>query len=171
MNSTQTDILDITQLSKAAKAAHIFPAMENNSLLSVGQFCDEGYSVLFSIDEVTILNETQQIIMKGSRYITTGLWRINLCQNKPSCNMAPKDAHIHPVNNVYSLRNTGALVNYLHKAMFSCTKSALIHAVKKGHLATWPRLTEEAINKHFKLTPATAVGHMKQKRQNIWSTK
>jgi hypothetical protein len=138
MKSTHTAILDIPQLSKAAKAGHIFPAMENNSLLLVGQLRDEGYSVLFSIDEVTILNTTQKNIMKGSRDLTTGLWRMYLCQNKPSCNMAPNEARIHAVNNVYSLRNTGALVNYLHKAMFICTKSAPIHAVKKGHLATWP---------------------------------
>jgi hypothetical protein len=51
--------------------------------------------------------------------------------------------------------------------MFSCTKSALFHAVKKGHLATWPGLTVEAINKHLKLTTTTAMGHMDQKRQNI----
>jgi hypothetical protein len=30
---------------------------------------------------------------------------------------------------------------------------------------------EDAINKHLKLTPATAMGHMNQKRQNIRSTK
>jgi hypothetical protein len=61
MKSTHTAIRDIPQLSKAAKAAHIFPAMENNSLLSVGKLCDEGYYVLFSIDEVTIMNATQKI--------------------------------------------------------------------------------------------------------------
>jgi hypothetical protein len=58
----------------------------------------------------------------------------------------------------------------MHKAMFSCTKSALIHTVKKVHLATWPGLTEDAINKYLKLTPATAMGHMNQKQQNIRST-
>jgi hypothetical protein len=92
----------------------------------------------------------KNIITKGSRDLTTGLWRINLCQNIPSCNMAPKQAHDHSVNNVYCLRYTGVLVNYLHNAMFICTKSALIHAVKKSHLATWPGLTEEAINNHLK---------------------
>jgi hypothetical protein len=55
--------------------------------------------------------------------------------------------------------------------MFSCTKFALVHAVKKGNLATWPGLTVEAINKHLKLTTATAMGHMNQKRKNIRSTK
>jgi hypothetical protein len=57
MKSTHTSTLDIPQLSKSAKAAHIFPSMENNSLLSVGQLCDEGYFVLFGRDEVNILDE------------------------------------------------------------------------------------------------------------------
>jgi hypothetical protein len=48
--------------------------MENNSRLSVGQLCDEGYFVLFSIDEVKILNEKQKNIMKGNRDCATGLW-------------------------------------------------------------------------------------------------
>jgi hypothetical protein len=171
MKSTHTATLDIPQLSKSAKAAHIFPAMENNSRLSVGQLCDEGYFLLFSRDEVKILDEKQKIIMKGNRNCATGLWRINLYHQKTDCNIPQKQPQIHSANNVYALRNTGALVSYLHKAMFSCTKSDLVHAVKKGHLATWPGLTVEAINKHLKLTTATAMGHMNQKRQNIQSTK
>jgi hypothetical protein len=72
---------------------------------------------------------------------------------------------------VYDLCSSDALVNYLQKAMFSCTKSALVHAIKKGHLTTWPGLTVEAVNKHLKLTPAIAMGHMNQRRQNTRSTK
>jgi hypothetical protein len=51
--------------------------------------------------------------------------------------------------------------------MFSPTKSALLQAVKNGHWVTWPGLTEKAINKDLKLTPATIIGHMNQWRQNI----
>jgi hypothetical protein len=76
---------------------------------------------------------------------------------------AKQPTQISAANNVYSLRNTGSLVNYLHKAVFSCTKSALTHAVKKGHIATWPGLTEDDINKYLELTPATTMGHMNQK--------
>jgi hypothetical protein len=54
--------------------------------------------------------------------------------------------------------------------MFSPTKSALLQAVKNGHLITWPGLTEQAINKNLKMTPVTAMGHMHQCRKNIWST-
>jgi hypothetical protein len=53
--------------------------------------------------------------------------------------------------------------------MFSPTKSSLMRDVKNGHLTTWPSLTEQAINKHFKLMPATAMGHIDQRRHNIRS--
>jgi hypothetical protein len=68
---------------------------------------------------------------------------------------------------MYELLNTGALVHCLHKALFIQTKAAMLQAVKDGHLITWPGLMEDAINKHLKLTPTTAMGHMNQRRQNI----
>jgi hypothetical protein len=46
----------------------------------------------------------------------------------------------------------------------------MLQAVKDGHLITWPGLAEDAINKHLKLTPATAMGHLNQRRQNRRST-
>jgi hypothetical protein len=46
----------------------------------------------------------------------------------------------------------------------------MLQAVKDGHLITGPGLMEDAINKHLKLTPATAMGHMNQRRQHIRST-
>jgi hypothetical protein len=101
--------------------------------------------------------------LSGARDVDTGLWRINVRKENQQSQQAV-------ANNVYELRNTGALVNYLHKALFSPTKSALLQAVENGHLITWPGLTEKAINKHLKLTPATAMGHMNQRRQNIRST-
>jgi hypothetical protein len=94
--------------------------------------------------------------------LDTGLWRINLRKEHQQPQLAV-------ANNIYELCNTGALVNYLHKAMFSPTKSALLQAVKNGHQVTWPGLTEKAINKHIKLMPATTMGHMNQRRQNIRS--
>jgi hypothetical protein len=42
--------------------------------------------------------------------------------------------------------------------------------IQNGHLITRPGLTEQAINKHLKLTPAMEMGHMNQRRQNIGST-
>jgi hypothetical protein len=137
--------------------------MANHSLLSVGQLLNEGYTFTFRIDSVTIHNSRGIQILKGARDLDTGLWRINLCKEHQQ---RPQEV----ANNVYELRNTGSLINYLHKAMFSPTKSAFFQAVKNGHLRTWPGLTEQAINKHLKLTPATAMVHMNQRCQYIRST-
>jgi hypothetical protein len=128
--------------------------MNNHSLLSVGQLCDEGYIVTFKQASVTICNSEKAPILSGSRDLNTGLWRINLKQTN---NHTPEPIS----NNVYELSNTGDLVHYLHKSLFSPTKSAMLQAVKDGHLITWPGLTEESINKHLKPT-ATAMGHMNQ---------
>jgi hypothetical protein len=40
----------------------------------------------------------------------------------------------------------------------------MLQAVKDGHLITWTDLTKDAIKKHLKLTPATAMGHKNQRR-------
>jgi hypothetical protein len=44
--------------------------------------------------------------------------------------------------------------------MVSPTRSVFLQAVKNGHLITWPGLTEQAINKNLKLTPATGMVHV-----------
>jgi hypothetical protein len=163
MEFSHTADLDIPELNAAASKAHVFPGMANHSLLSVGQLCDEGYIVTFKQALVTICDSENSQILSGPRDLDTGLWRINLKQTK---NHIPEPI----ANNVYELRNTGALVHYLHKALFSPTKSEMLQAVKDGHLITWPGLMEDAINKHLKLTPDTAMGNMNQRRQNIRST-
>jgi hypothetical protein len=138
-------------------------SMAHHSLLSVCQLCDEGYIVTFQQDTVTICNSDNSKLLSGPQDETTGLWRINLKQ--------PNNMIANPIeNNMYELRSTGELVHYFHKALFSPTKAAMLQAVKDGHLITWPGLPELAINKHLKLTPATAMGHMNQWRQNIRST-
>jgi hypothetical protein len=163
MDSTHTSSIDIPELSRAESIVHIFPGMANHSLLSVGQMCNEGYSVTFKIEAVTIYNPRDVHILKGDRDLDTGLWRMNLRKEHQH--------HSHEVaNHVYELRKTGELVNYLHKAMFSPTKSALLQAVKNGHLIAWPGLAEQEINKHLKLTSATTMGYINQRHQHILST-
>jgi hypothetical protein len=158
MESSHTADLDIPELNAAASKAYVFPGMANHSLLSVGQVFDEGYIVTSKQAEVTICDSGNSQILSGPRDLNTGLLCINLKQTN---NHKPDPI----ANNVYELRNTGALVHYLHKALFSPTRSAMLQAVKDGHMITWPGLTEDAINKHLKLTPDTAMVHMNQRRQ------
>jgi hypothetical protein len=125
MESSHTAELDIPELNAAASKAHVFPGMANHSLLSFRQLCDEGYVVTFKHASVTVCNSHKSQILSGPRDLDTGLWRINLKQD---------NKHIpEPIaTNMYELRNTGALVQYLHKALFSPTKSALLQEVKDG---------------------------------------
>jgi hypothetical protein len=157
MESSHTAELDIPELNATASKAHVSPGMANHSLLSVRQLCNEGYIVTSKHASVTVCNSQNSQILNGHRDLDTGLWRIILKQD---------NSHIpEPIaNNVYELRNTGALVFYLHKVLFSPTKSALLQKVKDGHLIMWPGLTVDAIHTHLKLTPATAMGHMNQRR-------
>jgi hypothetical protein len=137
--------------------------MASHSLLPVGQLCNEGHIFTFKHATVTICNPQELQILSGARDLDTGLWRINLRKDKQQLQQSVE-------NYVYELRYTRALVHYLHKALVSPTKYALLQAVKNGHLVTWPGLAEEAINKHLRLVPATAVGKLNQRRQSIRST-
>jgi hypothetical protein len=78
MESSHTAVLDIRELNKTASIAHVFPAMENHSLLSFGKLCNEGYTVTFRNALVAIFNSQELQILKGARDSDTGLWRINL---------------------------------------------------------------------------------------------
>jgi hypothetical protein len=90
-----------------------------------------GYIFTFKNALVTVCNSRKSQILSGPWDLDTGIWRFNLKQD---------NQHIpEPIgNNVYELRNTGALVHYLYKALFIPTKTALLQAVKDGHLITWP---------------------------------
>jgi hypothetical protein len=107
MDSKHMASLDMPEVSKKASIAHISPGMANHSLLSLGQLFNEGYYVTFIIDAVTIYSAARKSILKGSGDLNTGLWRINLLHEKPQHTVSV-------ANNIYELRNTGELVNYLH---------------------------------------------------------
>jgi hypothetical protein len=65
MDSIHTVALDIPEYSEATSVAHIFPDMANNSLISVGQVCNDGYYVTFKIKGVTMKNNQGKAILKS----------------------------------------------------------------------------------------------------------
>jgi hypothetical protein len=71
MDSTHTASLSIPELSKAASIAHVYPGMANHSLIPVGKLCNEGYTVTFRIDSVTIYSASGKLILKGSNQLAT----------------------------------------------------------------------------------------------------
>ena len=62
--------------------------------------------------------------------------------------------------------NTEQLTFFSHGALGHPTRSTLNKALKIGHLATWPGLTIQRINKPTQENIITDKGHMCMTRQN-----
>jgi hypothetical protein len=73
MESSHTAELNITDLNAAASIAHVLTGMDNHSLLSVGQLCNEGYIVTFRNASVTICDPQEFQILSGARDLDTRL--------------------------------------------------------------------------------------------------
>jgi hypothetical protein len=96
IQSSHTCNLLLTDLTHQARQAHILPGLVHNSHISVGQLCDNEYSVTFTQDQVTVSGNGKDV-MYGSRDPKSRIWRVNLKQKmKPEitqCN------HAHDNNN------------------------------------------------------------------------
>jgi hypothetical protein len=162
IQSSHTCNLLLTDLPPQARQAHILPGLVHNSLISVGQLCDNGCSVTFTQDQVTV-SKNEKCVMYGARDPKSRLWRVDLKQkfetNQVQCN------HAHDNSNQKDL------INYLHAACFSPVKSTWITAIKNGNFTSWPGLTEQAVEKHLSKSTSTTKGHLNQQRQNARTTK
>jgi hypothetical protein len=178
IQATHTALLPLPQLPLAARHAHIFPALRNRALLSIGQFCDSGFEAIFTANHVTLRRNGIDELL-GTRDHRNGLWNIRLSTPPlPTTHSRDLPAPAPPrsmlscehANNVHEMRNQRDLVAYLHRACFSPAKSTWLKAIKAGYFATWPGLTAELVTKHLPKSIATAKGHLRQERQNLRST-
>jgi hypothetical protein len=114
IQSSHTCNLLLTDLPPQARQAQILPGLVHNSLISVGKLCDNGCSVTFTQDQVTV-SKNEKCVMNGSRDPKSRLWRVDLKKrfetNQVQCN------HAHDNSNQKDLNN------YLHAACFSPVKS------------------------------------------------
>jgi hypothetical protein len=79
IQSSHTCNLLLTALPHQARQAHILPGLVHNSLISVGQLCDNECSVTFTQDQVTVSRNGKDV-MYGSRDPKSRLWRVILKQ-------------------------------------------------------------------------------------------
>ena len=61
--------------------------------------------------------------------------------------------------------------SYLSIWHFLQQKTTFTTTIKKNFFSTWPGLTAKLIIKHLNGPPATILGHIKQERQGLCSTK
>jgi hypothetical protein len=127
IQSSHTCNLLITDLPLQARQAHIRPGLVHNSLISVGQLCNNRCSVTFTQDQVTVSKKVK-CVMYGSRDPKSRLWRVDLKKrfetNQVQCN--------HANDNSYKKD----LINYPHAACLSPVKSTWITAIKNGNFSS-----------------------------------
>ena len=163
--STEEGPLPIPHLSKQATMARIFPALKNSSLLSIGQLCDEDCLALFSKYHL-IITKDNEIILKGVRNPTNGLWDV------PFQTTIPNTTSYESINAIINKNQTKQqLATFIHKCMFSPTLRTLIKAIKNGNLITFPGIDEINFVKHLPKSMATTFGHLDQEQQGLQSTK
>jgi hypothetical protein len=162
IQSSHTCNLLLTNLPHQARQAHILPGLVHSSLISVGQLCDNKYSVTFTQDQVTVSRNGKDVI-HGSRDPKSRLWPVNLKQKKKP--------EIAQFNHAHDNNNQKDLINYLHASCFIPVKSTWIKAIKNGKFSSWPGLNEHSVEKYLSKSTSTAKGQLNQQRQNARTTK
>ena len=163
MYSTHTGELPIPALPDSARLCHLFPALGNISLVSIGQLCDAGCTANFTATEATI-SYNGIIILRGHRDSTTNkLWHLRLPAEKPTENVA-----LAAVTHTATLSD---LVAFAHAALFSPVPSTLYKALHRGFLPPFPGLDLKSFSKYTPTSEATIKGHLDTARKNQKSTK
>ena len=154
-------------LSTTAQKAFSFPDLKNESLISVGQLCDDNCKVIFDKTSVKV-TKNNVTILKGRRSPTDKLYDIDLNCTNPS-----KGSNVsHKINYIIRQNKTKTdLARYLHASAFSPSISTFEKAVKNGNFVTWPGIENLNFNKLVGNTIATAKGHLDNERKNLQSTK
>ena len=123
-------------LSTKAQTAYSFPNLTNESLLSVGQICDDNCEVIFDKHNVRVI-KNNKVIITGHRSPLDKLYDIDL-NNQPKYAL-PQKSSIHKMN--YIIRKDKSKTEqaqYLHACAFSPSMSTFTQAIKNGNFVTWP---------------------------------
>jgi hypothetical protein len=131
MTSSHEVELALPQLPLSARTAHLFPALGDTSLLSIGQLCDAGCLATFSSSHVNVtLHST--VILHGTRSLATNrLWTVTL----------PSSSFPTPQQSFAGTLQTGSpseLVAFAHAALFSPSLSTLTKALSKNYICNFP---------------------------------
>jgi hypothetical protein len=173
-----------------ARNVHITPGIAESSLTSTAKFADAGYRTIFTGNQVNIYEQHDTVITILQAAIIRGwhesdsLYQIPLVPVIPNTNTGtvlvkqspseflparppPEEA----VFNIYKLKTQPELVQYLHATAGFPTKSTLHATGKNKQFLSWPKLTPEAIAKHFPESEETTKGHARKAKSGQQSTK
>ena len=162
---TKEGILPLNlKISAEGRKASVLPGLQNTSLLSLGQLCDDDCTIALSKSDMKVY-KNNNLILKGIRNITDGLWDVQITPRK----LPPMTEEVNVM-----IRLDGAkmdLANYLHASLFSPMPSTLHKAIKNKHLITWPGIDNINFTKFVNDNIPMRLGHLNQERKGLRSTK
>ena len=161
ISPTARGILPFPNLNKTATKALIYPDLMNESLLSIGQLCDDDCCAIFDKKKMYVIKENK-VILQGDRNQRDRLWDVILPSKSPkqtrpttperTCNyIITKD------------KSKTILAQYLHATVFSPPLSTLERAIK-WQFFTWPGIDDLNFEKLLGTTIALEKGHLDQER-------
>ena len=150
-----------TRLKEDATEALVYPDITNESLLSIGQLCDDGCIAIFTRTKLYII-KNGEVVLVGQRNQRDKLWDVQL-------NKETEHENLHYI--VLKDQSKRDLAEFLHACAFSPAISTLQVAVNKGNFITWPGIEGLNFKRLIGTTIATAKGHLDQERANLRSTK
>ena len=120
-------------ISSPASEVLIFPHLTNESLISIGQLCDDNCIVIFTKTNFFV-TKNGRFLFQGSRNKHDGLWDLQGSTQTP----------IRPqVNYIISKDKTKMeLARYYHATLFSPSLSTLSKAINNGNLSSWPGIAD-----------------------------
>ena len=150
-------------LSNKAQQAYMFPKLTNESLISVGQICDDDCVVIFTKNDVKILKQ-DKIIIQGHRSPIDKLYDINLTnQKQENTTQSPTKQNINYI--IRKDKTSTTLAQYLHACAFSPSISTFTQAIRNGNFITWPGIETINFDKILGTPLATAQGHLDNERK------
>ena len=159
------------------------PNLKHNSLMSVRKQANAQYITVLTPTEVLVYDDTGDIqlsissksIIRGWRCKHYGLWWVTLTPvvlNKNTNTMLiDRPNPEHAINSAYKLPSLGQLVRYFHACAGYSTKETWLKAIWEGYYLSWPGLKTNKFNRNYPETDETQIGHIRQVRQGVRSTK
>ena len=103
IESSHTAQLNISNIPAPAQVCHLFPAMKDKILISLGKLCDNDMEIKLTKTNTYVYDQDhkEQPIIIGNRNTTNGMWYLNLNDSAASVNNIKNKKLI---NSVYELR-------------------------------------------------------------------
>ena len=141
--------LDLPVISTTSKQVHIFLQFKSDTILSLGQLCDDRCDINLNYDTTTTLNINKSII-KGICSHNIKLWEFLLTTTRQKYHSREPNLHM---NHDLPAATNPSIITYYHYKCLSPTPTTWIKSTQMGCFISCPVSTMYMV--HYHLTKST----------------